>query len=33
MTDSLSDVEQAERLGRRRARMLPILAVVFVLNR
>ena len=30
MTDKLSDVEQAERLGRRRARVLPILAILFI---
>lgn len=32
MTDNLSDVEQAERLGRRRARMLPMLAVFFLVQ-
>ena len=30
MTDKLSDVDEAERLGRRRARMLPMLAVIFI---
>ena len=30
MAERLSDTEQAERLGRRRARMLPILAVIFI---
>jgi hypothetical protein len=28
--DKLSPVEEAERLGRRRARMLPVLAVIFI---
>jgi hypothetical protein len=32
MTAQLSDVEQAERLGRRRARMLPVLAVFFLIQ-
>ena len=30
MPDKLSPTEEAERLGRRRARMLPVLAIVFV---
>ena len=30
MPRETSDVEQAERLGRRRARMLPLLAVIFL---
>lgn len=30
MTAHLSDVEQAERLGRRRARILPMLALIFL---
>jgi hypothetical protein len=30
MTDRLSDVDEAERLGRRRARLLPMLAVLFI---
>ena len=30
MPKETSDVEQAERLGRRRARMLPFLALIFL---
>ena len=30
--NQLSDVEQAERLGRRRARMLPVLAIFFLMQ-
>lgn len=30
MNDKLSDVEEAERLGLRRARMLPVLAILFI---
>jgi hypothetical protein len=30
MTENISDVEQAEALGRRRARMMPVLAIVFI---
>lgn len=30
MTDESSDIERADRLSRRRARMLPILAVIFI---
>lgn len=32
MTERLSDVEQADRLGRRRARMLPVLAIFFLIQ-